>query len=415
MKNKKGFTLIELLAVIIILGLLMLIAIPSVTAYIDNSRKNSYIDTAKEYIKGATNFINSGEIDAFDPNVVYYIPVSCISLETGGNSPYGSFDDAYIAVTYDNDSFKYYWVGTDSSSMGIKELTGANDLSTSSIEAGVKKNDLDEDPGLRKTNRFYNNDCTLYEDKPSEKIRHNLSFGGEPGTYVRMTPTETSFTAYGTEVNVSEINLWRVLRNNSDGTVELIADKASGYFDIPGYNNITDYLNYVDIINGFADHFKNTKYTIRTREVGYNGQTLRIDPNNFNIPSGTFVASGAISTEPTIDNSKEAYGNGDVMYQSDLDLINSVYGTLQSSNRSVYFLASREKNVDVQNAIRWFWGPRVIDTDGSLSFRGLVNRCTTTCAVYGAAQGTLRPIITMKANIAIASGTGTKADPFILE
>ena len=37
--NKKGFTLIELLAVIIILGILMLIAIPSVTNYINNSRQ----------------------------------------------------------------------------------------------------------------------------------------------------------------------------------------------------------------------------------------------------------------------------------------------------------------------------------------------------------------------------------------
>ena len=35
--NKKGFTLIELLAVIIILGILMIITIPSVTKYINDS------------------------------------------------------------------------------------------------------------------------------------------------------------------------------------------------------------------------------------------------------------------------------------------------------------------------------------------------------------------------------------------
>jgi len=42
-KNKKGFTLIELLAVIVILGVLMAIAIPSMTGYIANSKKDNLI------------------------------------------------------------------------------------------------------------------------------------------------------------------------------------------------------------------------------------------------------------------------------------------------------------------------------------------------------------------------------------
>ena len=41
MKNKKGFTLIELLAVIVILGIILVIAIPSISAAILNSRKNA--------------------------------------------------------------------------------------------------------------------------------------------------------------------------------------------------------------------------------------------------------------------------------------------------------------------------------------------------------------------------------------
>ena len=43
--KSKGFILIELLAVIIILGILILIAIPSVTNYINNSRKSTYVNT----------------------------------------------------------------------------------------------------------------------------------------------------------------------------------------------------------------------------------------------------------------------------------------------------------------------------------------------------------------------------------
>ena len=48
--NRKGFTLIELLAVIVILGVLLIIAVPKVSQYITNSRKNSFISEANIFI-----------------------------------------------------------------------------------------------------------------------------------------------------------------------------------------------------------------------------------------------------------------------------------------------------------------------------------------------------------------------------
>ena len=53
MKNK-GFTLIELLAVITIMGILMLVGVPSISRIIENARKDNYIDTkcfAKSYYR----------------------------------------------------------------------------------------------------------------------------------------------------------------------------------------------------------------------------------------------------------------------------------------------------------------------------------------------------------------------------
>ena len=49
MNNRKGFTLVELLAVIVIMGILMMVAIPSVTRTIENSRKDTFVDIAKSY------------------------------------------------------------------------------------------------------------------------------------------------------------------------------------------------------------------------------------------------------------------------------------------------------------------------------------------------------------------------------
>lgn len=49
-KNRKGFTLVELLAVITILGILMIVAIPAVSRTIENSRRNTFLSTAKTYV-----------------------------------------------------------------------------------------------------------------------------------------------------------------------------------------------------------------------------------------------------------------------------------------------------------------------------------------------------------------------------
>ena len=51
--DSKGFTLVELLAVIVIMGILMMVAIPSVTRTIENSRKDTFVDIAKSYANAA--------------------------------------------------------------------------------------------------------------------------------------------------------------------------------------------------------------------------------------------------------------------------------------------------------------------------------------------------------------------------
>jgi len=132
----KGFTLIELLAVIIILGILMLIAIPSVTEYISKTRKKTYISIAHKYVDGAVNKVNNMDFPFTDKNVTYYIPAECIPLEKGGKSPYGDWIEAYVVVEFTGDKYNYYWTSYDTSNMGIK-LKSINDIVADDVMPGV--------------------------------------------------------------------------------------------------------------------------------------------------------------------------------------------------------------------------------------------------------------------------------------
>ena len=131
MKNRKGFTLVELLAVIVILGLLMAIAIPSVTKYITESRKKTLSASIHAYIDAVITQVNDGEYHFTDSTKVFAIPIECIPLEKGGTNPFGewiqSSDDywAYVLVQYDNINYDYLYGFTfkDSAGYGMYPLT----------------------------------------------------------------------------------------------------------------------------------------------------------------------------------------------------------------------------------------------------------------------------------------------------
>ena len=59
MRNIKGFTLIELLAVILVIGLVMLIAVPNIVGLSSGVRKDQMLDDAKKLISLAKYHVNT--------------------------------------------------------------------------------------------------------------------------------------------------------------------------------------------------------------------------------------------------------------------------------------------------------------------------------------------------------------------
>ena len=113
MKNRKGFTLIELLAVITIMGILMLVAIPAVSRTIENSRRDAYMDVVKAYINTVRNAVLADELECeVDsktvsvggvPDGTYYFKISTVDgdpeeqqtgdiMESGGYSSWSNSD-----------------------------------------------------------------------------------------------------------------------------------------------------------------------------------------------------------------------------------------------------------------------------------------------------------------------------------
>ena len=131
-KNNKGFTLVELLAVIVIMGILMMVAIPSVTRTIENSRKDTFVDIAKSYgnavrtLWTSDNLICNGVVSSAVDDGDYYILINSKSgakeslptlVDQGGKSSWGNRDvNGYVRVNVSTTP------GEDANSDGIYEV-----------------------------------------------------------------------------------------------------------------------------------------------------------------------------------------------------------------------------------------------------------------------------------------------------
>lgn len=141
MKSNKGFTLIELLTVIVILGVVSTIAVPSVTRVIDNSKDKAFVADANFYVEAVKTAILSGEFDApVQNNDVIVINLNAIEMDTEDlTSPYGAkwvSNKSYVAVTNEGSSidhkYAYYFAAQDEDRNAIP-LTKIENITTDTI------------------------------------------------------------------------------------------------------------------------------------------------------------------------------------------------------------------------------------------------------------------------------------------
>ncbi len=166
-KNSKGFTLIELLAVIVIMGILLMVAIPAVSRIIENSRKDSLVTIAKEYVNAVRNSWASDSLLCGSEDKVsssmdegnYYVLIDTTTeateelLDQGGKSPWGNRDlKGYVRVNITTNAkeqrvTKYYIAiadGTHGIYDNVSSPTEADDLARGDVIVNLDTDDNKE-------------------------------------------------------------------------------------------------------------------------------------------------------------------------------------------------------------------------------------------------------------------------------
>jgi prepilin-type N-terminal cleavage/methylation domain-containing protein len=268
--NKKAFSLIELLISIIVLGIVAVIAVPSISSIIKNSKINSFEASAKSIAKKIKNDYIAGNISTkhFD----------CISSKYGTNDGNYSSCTADIFVNEDDLIVSVDLYGKSNYS-GLATIGAKEDLAhvfeptnTVSLKTTILATVGNKDVNINKYNGnglyrwgskfIYRGGLTKVNDNglATADYASDTDSGSDVNNFIQV-PWET-YTAGETCTSASN-KCWRIMSINEDGTINIVRDKnesnqvydnvhntaASNHYYNLYLSNPTQYASYANAQN----------------------------------------------------------------------------------------------------------------------------------------------------------------------
>lgn len=248
MKNKKGFTLVELLAVIVILGVLLMIAVPAVQNVIKKTKNNATQKQAELFIDAAKKM---AIIDEATSDMVIY-KLSDLDSDVDKNR----FTGMVVALK-ENGSYKYYIYLNDSVN---KKTIGNNNNNNNN-------NDIFEFASEDNINENVTDGVKKFKEGSTQIIKVNNN------TYSYSNNSNTLNTYYSVKENVTVTvgdNTYTGIVIKSRGTIRVLLTQQK---TIMSYTSIKKNLitgttiptlEDIKILSGnntISNNFCNGKYT----------------------------------------------------------------------------------------------------------------------------------------------------------
>ena len=418
-------------------------------SYFAQSINNTYVGSSTHAYNSSDeeryfhNYYNSGYSDIngnrnyslyngdYTPNTSLPIYIAAINRNgTPGNfSSLRIFD---VVITKGSSIVRKYTpcINTNNTPGFCEEITGtfiyrADGDSNKRFYAGPLSND-------RSTDRFKVGDYLRMTSKWDKPV--NLDPDIDTGCSSQVA--HTCIPTFGGN-SCSNINNWVVINFNPDRTFDAVMTTTAEYED--QFCGTTGYKNFIDALNNIASKYVDPIYVVRTRAMGYGDSTVMDNSHRYQpvtldtsgsgntwYNNGTCESQYMTSTGNDIDYAFDSLslsnsvlkglvdnGYGDVAYKRDIQLVENALGTAAVGNTD-YFLASR-------------WYKRISATDcyyGIRSYLSSENSTATQPVLWETTSHTItagqtyemkvRPITTFKSSVIPLSGSGTSADPYIV-